>query len=151
LFPGRYQVCRFSRIPAHASGKLNVMSITPAVLAHLCSAEEWERARNKGEIRAEPNDSSDQPAFIHLSTLEQVHLPANRLFRGRTDLVLLHIDAAALDSPVRWEPGVPSDPEAMLFPHLYGPLPAGAVIKVIPYRPGIDGVFPAVAGAQDST
>jgi uncharacterized protein (DUF952 family) len=151
LFPGRYQVCRFSRIPAHASGKLNVMPLTPAVLAHLCSEEEWARARSKGEIRAEPNDSSAQRAFIHLSTLEQVHLPANRLFRGRTDLVLLHIDAAALESPVRWEPGVPSDPEAMLFPHLYGPLPAGAVIKVTPYRPGPDGDFPPMAESQDST
>ena len=151
MFPDRYRVCRFSRIPAHASGKLNVMSSTPAVLAHLCSAEEWTRARNRGGIRVEPNASSDAPAFIHLSTLEQVHLPANRLFRGRTDLVLLHIDAAALESPVRWEPGVPTDPESMLFPHLYGPLPAGAVIKVTPYRPGPDGTFPPVAESQDST
>ena len=127
------------------------MSSTPAVLAHLCSEEEWTRARNRGGIRVEPNASSDAPAFIHLSTLEQVHLPANRLFRGRTDLVLLHIDAAALESPLRWEPGVPSDPEAMLFPHLYGPLPAGAVIKVTPYRPGPDGDFPPMAESQDST
>jgi uncharacterized protein (DUF952 family) len=127
------------------------MSITPVVLAHLCLEEEWARARNEGEIRAEPDDSSDQPAFIHLSTLEQVHLPANRLFRGRMDLVLLHIDTAALESLLRWEPGVPSDPEAMLFPHLYGPLPAGAVIKVTSYRPGPDGDFPPMAESQDST
>ena len=126
------------------------MPTTPEVLVHLCGEQEWARARNRGGIRLEPNDSSDEPAFIHLSTLEQLHLPANRLFRGRTDLVLLHIDTAALASPLRWEPGVPSDPEAMLFPHLYGPLPASAVIKVAPYRPGPDGAFPPIAESQDS-
>ena len=73
--------------------------------------------------------------FIHLSTPEQVHLPANRLYRGRDDLVLLHIDPALLDSPVRWEPGVATDPESMLFPHLYGPLPVRAVINVTAYLP----------------
>ncbi len=30
----------------------------------------------------------------------------------------------------------------MLFPHLYGPLPATAVIRVTDYRPGPDGTFP---------
>ena len=120
-----------------------MMPITPAVLAHLCGEQEWAQARIRGGIRVEPSDSSDGAPFIHLSTLEQVHLPANRLFCGRTDLVLLHIDAAALDSPVRWEPGVPTDPESMLFPHLYGPLPASAVIRVTAYRAGARWHLPA--------
>ena len=127
------------------------MPTTPEVLAHLCAEQEWEHARNRGGIRVEPCGAPHEAAFIHLSTLEQVHLPANRLFRGRTDLVLLYIDAAALDSPVVWEPGVATDPESMLFPHLYGPLPAGAVIKVTPYRPGPDGAFPPIAESQGST
>lgn len=126
------------------------MPPAPAVLAHLCGAQEWSRARSRGGIRPEPC-ASGKDTFIHLSTLEQVHLPANRLYRGRTDLVLLYIDPAALDSPVRWEPGVATDPELMLFPHLYGPLPASAVIQVTAYRPRPDGTFPPVAGSQDST
>lgn len=150
LFPGRYQVCRFSRISARRSGKLGTMPLAPSVLTHLCGLEDWSRARRCGEIRPEPCGSGEAP-FIHLSTLQQVHLPANRLYRGRADLVLLHIDPAALDSPVRWEPGVVTDPESMLFPHLYGPLPANAVIKVTPYPPGPDGTFAPVAGSQDST
>ena len=60
----------------------------------------------------------------------------------------LYVDPAALDSPVLWEAGVPTDPESMLFPHLYGPLPAGAVIEVTPYRPGPDGTFPPVAESR---
>ena len=32
----------------------------------------------------------------------------------------------------------------MLFPHLYGPLPVEAVIRVTAYRPGPDGTFSPV-------
>jgi uncharacterized protein (DUF952 family) len=110
----------------------------PDVLVHLCGVDEWSRARDRGEIRPEALGGRE---FIHLSTPEQVHLPANRLYRGRDDLVLLHIDPAMLDSPVRWEPGVPTDPESMLFPHLYGPLPVRAVIDVTAYPPAADGTF----------
>ncbi len=114
------------------------MSLRPGVLLHLCPIDEWSAAKVRGELRPE---SLASVGFVHLSTSEQVHLPANRLYRGRTDLLLLHIDPARLDSPIRWEPGLPTDPESMLFPHLYGPLPVGAVINVTSYRPGADGGF----------
>lgn len=55
--------------------------------------------------------------------------------------MLLSIDPARLSDPVRWEPGVPGDPESMLFPHLYGPLPAEAVTSVTRYPPAADGSF----------
>jgi uncharacterized protein (DUF952 family) len=110
----------------------------PAVLLHLCSGQDWLRAQARGELRPE---SLASVGFVHLSTPEQVHLPANRIYGGRTDLVLLHIDPARLDSAVRWEPGTPADPQTMLFPHLYGPLPADAVVEVVDYRPGPDGTF----------
>jgi uncharacterized protein (DUF952 family) len=82
--------------------------------------------------------------FVHLSTPEHVHLPANRLYRGRDDLVMLHIDPDQLNAPVRWELGVATDPESMVFPHLYGPLPIAAVISVTSYRAGADGLFPPI-------
>lgn len=122
---------------------MNPPSAEPAVLVHLCSAEDWQRARESGEHRPE---SLVAQGFVHLSAPEQVHLPANRLYAGRTDLVLLRIDPAKLSAPVRWEPGVPTDPEAMLFPHLYGPLPADAVMTVTTYLPGPDGRFPPLSG-----
>jgi uncharacterized protein (DUF952 family) len=117
----------------------------PEVLVHLCASDEWSAAQRAGEHRP---PSLGEVGFIHLSAPEQVHLPANRLYAGRTDLVLLNIDPAKLIDPVRWEPGVPTDPESMLFPHLYGPLPAAAVRSVTPYLPGNDGLF-AEWGVQE--
>ena len=119
------------------------MSHPPAVLLHLISSDEWSSAKTEGELRPE---SLSSVGFIHLSTPEQVHLPANRLYRGRDDLLLLHIDPARLDAPIRWESGVATDPESMLFPHLYGALPVSAVINVTSYRAGKDGSFPPVGG-----
>jgi uncharacterized protein (DUF952 family) len=107
----------------------------------MCGAQEWSHARTRGAIHP---DASAGAGYIHLSAPEQVHLPANRLYRGRDDLILLHVDPALLGSAVRWEPGVATDPQSMLFPHLYGPLPVRAVIAVTPYRPAPDGSFPPV-------
>ena len=108
------------------------------VLLHLCARVEWEQSRRAGSH--EP-PSLAEVGFIHLSGPAQVHLPANRLYAGRDDLVLLVIDPDRLSAPVVWEPGVPSDPEGMRFPHLYGALPVDAVIDVHPYKANADGAF----------
>jgi len=123
-----------------------VVTVPPDVLVHLCGTEQWATARRGGGIA--PADGAD---FVHLSRPEQVHLPANRLYRGRNDLVLLHVDPARLGAPVHWESGVTTDPESMLFPHLYGPLPVSAIIRVTAYPPAADGSFPPIAPvvAQD--
>lgn len=123
------------------------MTFAPDVLVHLCGTEEWARARQRGGIHPDTASGGD---FIHLSAPEQVHLPANRLYRGRGDLVLLHIDPGRLDAPVRWEPGVPTDPESMLFPHLYGPLPVAAVVRVTAYPPADDGTFAPITGGRST-
>ena len=119
------------------------MNPSPSVLVHLCTDADWRAAQASGEHR--PN-SLNTNGFVHLSTPEQVHLPANRLYSGRTDLVLLRIDAARLASPIRWEPGVVTDPASMVFPHLYGPLPAAAVIAITSYRPDVNGRFAPLTG-----
>jgi uncharacterized protein (DUF952 family) len=84
--------------------------------------------------------SLDTEGFVHCSDFGTVHLPANRLFAGRTDLLLLEIDPAKLDVPLRWEPGVPPDPNGAWFPHVYGPIPPAAVVGVHEFPPG-DGGF----------
>ncbi|MET0703289.1 MAG: DUF952 domain-containing protein [Mycobacterium sp.] len=121
------------------------MTKAPAELVHLCAADEWTAASAGGELRP---PSLSEVGFVHLSTPQQVHLPANRLFAGRSDLVLLYLNPELLEAPIRWEPGVPTDPESMLFPHLYGPLPAGAVTRITAYEPGPDGSFATLDPAQ---
>lgn len=108
-------------------------------LLHLTTPATWRVALAAGSV-VTPSLLLD--GFVHLSPPSQVALPADRLFAGRDDVVLLVIDPARLTDEVRWEPGVPSDPESMRFPHLYGPLPVAAVTSVIPYRPGPDGRYP---------
>jgi uncharacterized protein (DUF952 family)/GNAT superfamily N-acetyltransferase len=102
------------------------------VLLHLIEPARWRAALDDGAVRP---PSLDDVGFVHLSTPDQVHLPAAALFPGRRDLVLLEIDPDRLSDPVRFEPGMPDDPAGMRFPHLYGPLPVTAVIAVVPYRP----------------
>ncbi|MGY1642376.1 GNAT family N-acetyltransferase [Geodermatophilus sp. SYSU D00703] len=109
------------------------------VLLHLTEAAAWRAALDAGALR--PPSLADA-GCVHLSTPEQVHLPAQRLFPGRRDLVLLAVDPARLADPLRWEPGHPEDPPGTRFPHLYGPLPTSAVVAVVPWRPPAEPVLP---------
>ena len=98
------------------------------MLLHLCTVEDWDTAAARGGV-----DPLPEVGFVHLSTPDQVHLPAQRLFAGRDDVLLLVVDEDGLTDPVRYEPGVPGDPESMRFPHLYGRLPAAAVVRAVPW------------------
>jgi uncharacterized protein (DUF952 family) len=108
------------------------------VLLHLIDPAGWDAAQAAGVI-APP--SLAEVGFVHLSTPDQVALPANELFAGRPDLLLLVLDPQRIGVEVRWEPGVHGDPAAMRFPHAYGPVPVSAVRAVLDYRPGLDGRF----------
>ncbi|MCZ2859892.1 GNAT family N-acetyltransferase [Blastococcus sp. VKM Ac-2987] len=113
----------------------------PDVLLHLIEPAAWRAALADGGVRP------DGPGFVHLSTPQQVHRPAGRLFPGRRDLAVLVVDPSRLADPVRFEPGHPGDPDGELFPHLYGPLPTSAVVAVVPYRPPAPLRLPAAGDA----
>ena len=112
----------------------------PDVLLHLTEPAQWRAALAVGALRPA---SLASVGFVHLSTPEQVHVPAQALFPRRRDLVLLVVDPARLTDPVRFEAGVPPHPDGDLFPHLYGPLPTCAVVAVVPYRPPTPPRLPA--------
>lgn len=92
----------------------------------ICAAEEWRRAEADGAYSGSELDRRD--GFIHFSDADQVRRTAQLHFAGRTDLVLITVDADRLDPPPVWEPSR----GGALFPHLYGPLPLMAVIEVRP-------------------
>ena len=114
--------------------------MAPDVFVHLIEPAAWRAALSEGAVRP---PSLASVGFVHLSTPEQVHLPAGRLHPGRRDLVLLVVDPSRLPDPIRFEDGMPADPGGMQFPHLYGPLPTSAVTAVVPYRPPVPFELPA--------
>jgi uncharacterized protein (DUF952 family) len=95
---------------------------------HITSAEAWTEALQSGQ-HAPPMLAQD--GFLHLCTPAQLDYVLGRHFAGRTGLVLLHIDSAMLGD-LRWEV---SEPGRDAFPHLYGPLPVAAVMRVGPIQP----------------
>lgn len=98
----------------------------------------WNEADRAGVFTGAPVDVAD--GFIHFSTAGQAAETAARHFAGRSDLVLVAVDAGALGPALRHEPSR----GGALFPHLYGTLPMSAVRWVKPLPLGADGrhVFP---------
>ena len=66
---------------------------------------------------------------------------ANRIFRGRPDLVLLEIDPAELDCVVVDEN---LEGGSTLFPHIYGRLRMSAVIRIYDFPCDGNGEFSAL-------
>lgn len=105
------------------------------VLLHITTAAQWAEALVNGAYAA---DSLATEGFIHCSRPRQVTWVANQRFVGRRDLVVLHVDSAKLQSEVRYEN---LEGGVELFPHVYGPIPAAAIVRVTAMVPGDDGRF----------
>jgi uncharacterized protein (DUF952 family) len=105
------------------------------LIFHITAHTEWEEAEREGAYRPE---AFAREGFIHCSTRYQVVATADRLFRGRPDLVLLCIDADRLGQDVRYED---LEGSGTLYPHIYGPLVTEAVVAVLEFPPKPDGTF----------
>jgi uncharacterized protein (DUF952 family) len=114
------------------------------MICHITTRAAWEAAKVSGEFR--PPEFADH-GMVHCSTPEQVLLIANAFFRGKTGLLLLIIDPARLESPVRWEPPdanlgrLPGFTENAVFPHVYGPINLDAVVRTVSLDPTETGSF----------
>ena len=102
-------------------------------LLHITTLDRWHGCDG---LYSDPSLQTD--GFIHCSTIGQVLIPANERFRGRTDLVILVIDADAVDADIVFEDCYEA---GTAFPHIYGPLPTVAVIGVVAFPPDADGSF----------
>jgi uncharacterized protein (DUF952 family) len=95
-------------------------------LFKICGAEEWRAAELAGVYAGNGDDARD--GFIHLSAADQVAGTLETHFAGRSDLVLVAVDAGRIADRLKWEPSR----GGALFPHLFGDLPLSAVIEVTP-------------------
>ena len=102
---------------------------------HITTDIDWAVAQGSGAYTA---DSLATEGFIHCSDEEQYVDVANRLFRGRQDLVLLQIDTELVPSDIVYEN---LEGGAVHYPHVYGPIPVAAVVGVTRLVPAAGGGF----------
>ena len=108
-------------------------------LYHITSETDAQKAAQAGEYTPA---AFDREGFIHCSYAHQILATANRIFRGRRDLVLLEIDPALLGCKVVDEN---LEGGAELFPHIYGRLPMSAVVQTHMFPCDSAGSFAASA------
>lgn len=95
-----------------------------AMIYHIAERESWSAAIATGTYHP---PSLEEEGFIHCSTLEQVLEVAERLFAGRTDVVVLEIMQQSLPVIVKYEVA----PNGKTYPHVYGEIPLEAVRRVL--------------------
>lgn len=99
-------------------------------------ADEWAHLKANGETLGAPIDLAD--GYIHISGAETVVETVRLHFKGESDLMLVALEAEALDT-LKWE----ESRAGALFPHLFRPLRMTDVVWAKPL-PLVDGahVFP---------
>jgi uncharacterized protein (DUF952 family) len=118
-----------------------------AHIFHLCPRTLWDAALARGTYYGRPADLAD--GFIHCSTAEQVQASAAKHAAGQADFLLLSIDPEILGASLRWEPSRKGE----LFPHIYGGMSVGAVVRADPLPLNDEGLhrFPAwLIDSEDS-
>lgn len=99
-------------------------------LLHITERAAWVAAARSGEYRTSTRGVTlERQGFIHCSLPHQLRAVAEYLYGDAEDLVVLVIDSTKLAAPVRYEA---PEPGSEAYPHVYGPIPTGAVTAVIP-------------------
>ncbi|KES06253.1 glutathione S-transferase [Streptomyces toyocaensis] len=106
----------------------------PQHIVHITERSLWEAARESGTYEMSTRGRTlQQEGFVHFSTRDQLRRIAAFLYGGYDgpdELVVLVVDPARLDVPLRYEAMPPNGEE---FPHVYGAVPVEAVVGVEPW------------------
>jgi len=105
------------------------------LIYHITRQSDWDTALAAGSYAA---DSLATEGFIHCSTAQQVIATANRIFKGKRDLVLLSVETDKVGAEIRYEN---LEGGTNLFPHVYGALAIAAVTAAHDFPPRDDGSF----------
>jgi glutathione S-transferase len=100
-----------------------------AEIYHCATIRDWQTAQGAGEYtNSSRGRTLDEEGFIHLAFADQIRGVLQRYYADLTEpLCLLVVDPERAGSPVV-EENLMGGGE--LFPHLYGPLPVSAVLRV---------------------
>jgi uncharacterized protein (DUF952 family) len=110
------------------------------VIYHIAYLTDWAQARSAGQYSVSTRGVAlSEQGFIHASTAVQVSTVANAFYAGEEGLTVLVIDEDKVGPRITYEPPAPGVDE--LFPHIYGPLNADAVIGTRPLEVAGDGRF----------
>ena len=103
------------------------------IVYKVMSATDAAQMQRDGAYYGSPVDIAD--GYIHLSSGSQVAETLDKHFSGIEGLMLAAVDLSRVTDEVRWEPSRGGE----LFPHIYGRLPADAVVAVAPVERTADG------------
>jgi uncharacterized protein (DUF952 family) len=107
----------------------------PAQLYHFADAAQWTAQHATGSY-APPGWETE--GFIHCATRAQIPGVCDRHLRGRTNLLMLTLSAAALGRDLRYDW---SEASRDWYPHVYSAIPVPAVLAVCDFDP-MSGDFP---------
>jgi uncharacterized protein (DUF952 family) len=100
-----------------------------AELLHITERAQWLAAAPTGHYTMSTRGVTlEEQGFIHCSLRHQLRGVAELVYGDADDLVVLVIDSAKVQAPVRYEA---SGTGAEKYPHIYGALPVDAVTGVI--------------------
>ena len=105
----------------------------PEYVYKIASHEAYRVFSKTGTFPGMPIDNKD--GYVHFSTATQLAETLRLHLAGQSDLVIFAVRTQDLGMALRWEPSR----GGALFPHLYAPLPIGAVRWVKPLPLAADG------------
>ena len=107
-----------------------------AEIYHMVPAALWQAARG-GSVLAPASLASE--GFIHCTAGERnlLEVAEAHYHHESGEWFVLVLDPAKVTAEVRWE----VQPNALAYPHIYGPLNLDAVIEVLPFPRDSNGRF----------
>ena len=105
------------------------------MIYRIAEMADWQAALLRGEF-----SSADllREGFIHCSERAQVLRTAQKYYAGRSGLVLLEIDDAAIAASIRREDLTGRGEN---FPHAYSPIPLKAIVRHFKFLANDEGLF----------
>ena len=93
------------------------------LIFHVTSVQEWENCLKESHYFPA---AFLKEGFIHCCKRSQLSGVLDRYFRGKNELLVLHLNADKLKNAIRYE----ASAGGAFFPHIYGRIPKPAVVKV---------------------